>query len=244
MDRSRRANNPGNYNADGTMKCGAKSWKKSNRYQRLQARLAETERKLSATRKRDHGALANRILSLGNVIQTEDLSYVAFQKCFGRSTKVRAPGAFVSLLSRKAESAGGVLVELNTRRLRMSQYDHVSDSCAKKPLSQRWHRLGGTGAYVQRDCYSAFLAKHASGDAHNPTRLNEAWAAAEPLLRRAGLCVDPSASGKAPAFPAVAIPPERIARRRRLASGLNRDDVAIGESPNAPLADAFRTPCL
>ena len=63
---------------------------------------------------------------------------------------------FIERLSRKAESAGGKLVELNTRRLGMSQYDHVSGTYAKKPLSQRWHRLGGDDVIVQRDCYSAF----------------------------------------------------------------------------------------
>ncbi|MDA8382957.1 MAG: hypothetical protein M0037_07865, partial [Betaproteobacteria bacterium] len=38
---------------------------------------------------------------------------------------------------------------------------------AKKPLSQRWHRLCGDDVIVQRDCYSAFLAKHATADGHS-----------------------------------------------------------------------------
>lgn len=234
MDRPRRATNPHCFNDDGTWKKGVKIETRSVRYQRLRQDLAEMERKLAVGRKRDHGTLANKILGLGAVICTEKLSYKAFQKNYGRSAKVRAPGMFVSLLSRKAESAGGKLIELDTRRLAMSQYDHVIGAREKKPLSQRWHRLGGTRTLVQRDCYSAFLAKHASEGEHNPHRLNEDWTAAEPLLRRAGLCVDQSASGKAPSFPRVAIPSERIARRRRLGPGQASDDVAETREPKNP----------
>lgn len=75
-------------------------------------------------------------------IQTEKLSYKGMQMNFGRSAKVRASGMFVSLLIRKAESAGGAVVELNTRTLKMSQNDHITEVCTKKPLSQRWHTLG------------------------------------------------------------------------------------------------------
>lgn len=244
LDRSRRATNPANYNANGTAKKGARQWHKSKGYKALQSRFAKTERRLAATREKEHGHLANRILGLGNVIQTETLSYKAFQKCFGRSVKVRAPGAFISLLSRKAESAGGKLVELNTRKLRMSQYDHISGACTKKPLSQRWHRLGGTQRLVQRDMYSAFLAKFAGNEQHNPCQLEQGWPVAEPLLERAGLCFNESARGMPKGSPTVAIPSERIARERRFVRGHSRDVVANSESPDAPRMHAFRTPWL
>ena len=38
MDRSRRATNPQNYNPDGTIKKGKKTWKYSNRYKKLKAK--------------------------------------------------------------------------------------------------------------------------------------------------------------------------------------------------------------
>lgn len=235
LDRSRRANNPGNYNADGTCKKGARKWHKSQRYQRLAAELAEQERRLAATRKKEHGTLANKVLGLGDVIQTEKLSYKAFQRNFGRSVKNRAPGAFIQLLSRKAESAGGKVVELDTWRLRMSQYDHASGSYAKKPLSQRWHPLGARNEMAQRDCYSAFLAKCVVEGEHNPRWLELSWPTAEPLLRRAGLLLEKPTSGRYPVAPTVAIPSESVARRRVLVRGLNRDAVSvIAESPNAP----------
>lgn len=240
LDRSRRANNPDNYHADGTVKKGARQWHKSKRYKKLQARHAEIERKLAAARKRDHGQLANKIIALGNVVQTEKLSYKSFQRNFGRSVKVRAPGAFIQLLSRKAESAGGRLVELDTWRLKMSQYDHATETCTKKPLKQRWHRVGGGDVLAQRDAYSAWLARHVSDGQHNPRWLEESWPAAEALLRRAGLCIQKPVSGKDPSEPTVALPSEPVARQRRLAQSLNQDDVGhSAESPEALCAQCL-----
>ena len=192
---SRRATNPDNFNANGTAKKGAKQWARSTRYKKRQVQLSEVERCLTAGRKRDHGELVNKILGLGNCIQTEKLSYKGWQKNFGRSAKVRAAGMFVSLIIRKAASAGGQVVELNTRQLKMSQYDHPTGVCTKKPLSQRWHELGGSNLLVQRDCYSAFLAKNVEANQHKPSQLANSWATAEPLLRRAGLCFNQSESG-------------------------------------------------
>jgi hypothetical protein len=68
-------------------------------------------RKLAATRKRSHGQLAHRVLALGGTFHLEQISYRAWQKQFGRSVGRSAPGMFVSLLSRRAASAGGQVVE-------------------------------------------------------------------------------------------------------------------------------------
>src|SRR6202521_3784607 len=140
MDRSKRANNPHCFNANGTWKMGEK-FTPSAGYTQIRVEHAEVERKLAAERKRAHGQLANQILGLGNVIQSETLSYLALQKHYGKSVKVRAPGMFVEQLRRKAESAGGKLVDLNTWSLKLSQYDHTTQVCTKKLLSQRWHVL-------------------------------------------------------------------------------------------------------
>lgn len=235
QDRSRRAMNPDNYEPSGVIKKGARKWVKSSRYIERQTELAELERKLKSGRDRDHGELCNKIIGLGSVVKTETLSYKSFQKCFGRSSKVRASGAFVSKLIRKAESAGGQVMELNTRRLKMSQYDHQTGACTKKKLSQRWHALGNSDTLVQRDCYSAFLAKNANEDQHNPSRLDKSWAAAEPLLRRVGLCKDQSASGATSVAPTVSLPSERIARQRRFVRGHNLDVVVARREPEFPV---------
>ena len=147
---------------------------------------AEVERKLAAERKRAHGELANQILGLGSIIQSETLSYIAFQKNFGKSVKVRAPGMFVEQLRRKAESAGGKLINLHTWSLKLSQYDHTTQTCTKKPLSQRWHVLGDGSGVVQRDIYSAFLARCVMGNTHHLSHLETMCAAQKPVLLQTG----------------------------------------------------------
>jgi putative transposase len=101
----------------------------------LAIKRRERDRRLAAERKRAHGELANPILEQGTTIKSEKLSYQSFQKNFGRSVKLRAPGMLVSTLRRKAEGAGGGVVEINTRQTRLSQFDHTTGEYIKKPLS-------------------------------------------------------------------------------------------------------------
>jgi hypothetical protein len=165
MDRSRRATNPGNFDRRGRAKKGKKKWNRSRRYQRLAEKRRERERCLAAERRRAHGELANRILAQGTTIKTEKLSYRAFQRCFGRSAKVRGAGMLVAELRRKAAAAGGAVIEFSPHQTRLSQFDHATGTYAKKPLGQRVHVLGDGSGEVQRDLYSAFLALRCEGRA-------------------------------------------------------------------------------
>jgi len=202
LRRSRKATNPNRYNSDGTYQRGRGHWTKSTRYRKLQVRLVEQQRKLSAERRRAHGQLCNEILAQGKELKTENISYLAFQKNFGRSMKVRAPGMFMALLTRKAENAGGSITLITPRTTKLSQYDHTVDRYIKKPLSQRIHCFGdGVTKPVQRDLYSAFLAKHCSKDNLDVRQVQLAWPAAKPLLRRATSKWKESASRKASAIP-------------------------------------------
>lgn len=248
MDRSRRATNPQCFNADGTWKRGAKVEVRSTSYQTLRNDLAETERVLETRRKRSHGALANRILACGNVLQSEKLSYTAFQKIFGRSTKVRAAGSLMALLRRKAERAGGELRDLDTWSLKLSQYDHTTNSCTKKALSERWHVLGDGSGVVQRDLYSAFLAAVADKNAIHSSRALAAWPAAQSLLDRAGwMRQQPvSVAGLLATAPVgFGLPtPERVARQRASAIGNASDVVVERREPKRVDGDGPRTPWL
>jgi len=208
MDRSRRATNPQNYQADGTIKRGTKRWHRSARYQARQRQRFDVERRLAAERKRAHGELANRILAQGATVKTERLSYRSFQKNFGRSTKVRSAGAFVAALGRKADAVGGQVVEFSTRSTRLSQFDHVGGTYTKKPLSQREH-VCADGTMVQRDLYSAFLARFVDQDRLDARSATDAFPAAEPLLQRAASSERPS-DEKGCGFPR---PPVREGRR-------------------------------
>ena len=202
MDRSRRATNPEHFNANGTLKKGKKKWKRSRRFQKLALKRKERERRLAAERKRSHGQLANRILAEGKTVKTEKLSYKSFQKCFGKSVKVRAPGMLVSTLERKAKAAGGELIAIPTSNTRLSQFDHTTGDYTKKALSQREHVFGDrVTAPVQRDLYSAFLAFCCIANILDIRQVQKAWPSAEPLLQQAMSRFSQSASGKAQCFP-------------------------------------------
>ena len=95
-------------------------------------------------------------------------------------------------------------VHLTVRCFKRRSSDHIcglvlSPRPSQHLLSQRWHNLGGTSEVVQRDCYSAFLAKNVTVDLgfcqhqHNSSRL---------------------------------IPSERIAGQRGLVYGLGQMQVA------------------
>jgi len=196
LDRSRRCTNPENYNSDGTVKKGPKKWNLSKRYIRLKARLAEDERRLAQRRKCLHGELANRVLAMGNQINTAQLSYKGFQMEWGKSVGFRAPGMFVEKLRRKAESAGGAVYEFSASDTRLSQLCHGCDRIEKKPLSQRWHKCECGIGPVQRDLYTAYLAKYVKGNSLDTRQAKEAWPGAEPLLRHAVSRLNQTASGK------------------------------------------------
>lgn len=186
LDRSRRAVNPDNFSPDGTVMRGPKIWKVSKHYERLRARVTEANRKLAEARKRSHGRLANRVLAMGYTVKTEKLSYRSLQKQYGKSVSFRAPGMFVSVLDRKAKGVGGRVVEFPAHLHRLSQLCHCG-TLTKKPLSQRWHKCACGVRPVQRDLYSAFLAKHVTDDGLtlDISQVHESWPGAQPLLERA-----------------------------------------------------------
>jgi len=164
MDRQRRAANPDNYDEKGRIRkhSGKKKlrWKSSKSYEKTRRRKAAKERKLAAHRKSLHGQKVHEIVAVGNTIILEKISYKAWQKQYGKSVGLRAPGMFIELLRRTVASTGGTLTEVPTRRSKLSQYCHGCGRCHKKPLGQRFHQcVCGIGP-VQRDLYAAFLAAY------------------------------------------------------------------------------------
>jgi putative transposase len=185
LDRQRRANNPGNYLPDGRVKPGPKTWRLSHRERAVVDRLAELHRREKAHRKTLHGQLANEVLRMGRVMHIEQTSVVSLQRTFGRSVSVRAPGMFVQILRRKAESAGGQVIDIPACAAKLSQICHGCGAIQKKPLRQRVHQCA-CGVEMQRDLYSAFLAAHTDGGGVlHAGRARRAWPGAEPLLRAA-----------------------------------------------------------
>jgi len=90
------------------------------------------------------------------------------RKRFGRSLNNRAPAMFLTILERKSVFYGGQVFKINTQSFRASQYDHITDTYTKVPLSQRDKDIGGYK--VQRDLYSAFLISCTDGKLKHPDR--------------------------------------------------------------------------
>jgi hypothetical protein len=195
MDRQRRANNPQNYNTNGTIKKGKKKWKKSNHYKKTSSDAAELDRKLAAHRKSLHGKDINEIIAMGTRIKTEKIPYKSWQKNFGKSVMVRAPSMFMGSLKRKAENAGGYLIEFPTQSTKLSQVCHICSEAVKKPLSQRWHIC--CGIRMQRDLYSAFLSKcvDVKSNSLDIARARLLWPGLEPVLSATVSRVIQSANG-------------------------------------------------
>ena len=177
MDRSRRKNNPDNYNPDGTpKKQGSKKviWINSKRYIKLKNKLSSISRKQAETRKYQHECLSNSIISLGCDVFVEKMNFKSLQKRgvkkdgtgkrkrFGKSLGKRAPAMLLNIIDRKLKYIGKELVKVNTFTVRASQYNHFEDTFKKKKLSQRWNDFNGIK--VQRDMYSAFLISNVTDD--------------------------------------------------------------------------------
>ena len=172
MDRSRRATNPQNYNPDGTIKKGRKTWKYSNRYKKLKAKHTELCRINAVNRHLAINEDVNHIRSLGHTFVTEPKNARKLQKRakntttnskgeinrkkrFGKSIKNRCPGYFQSQIEKKFSSTNGIYIEV-PNDYRASQYDHTADDYVKKKLSDRIYNLSD-GTQVQRDWYSSYL---------------------------------------------------------------------------------------
>lgn len=173
MDRSRRAMNPNNYNEDGTIRKGKKTWIKSKRYQKLQLRYRELCRISAENRRLAIHEQVHKMRSFGDIFVTEAKNAKKLQKRanpedpldkngkpkrkkrFGRSIQNRCPGYFQAKVQQLFESTGGTYIEVPSD-YRASQYDHTVDDYIKKKLSQRMYNLKD-GTKVQRDWYSSFL---------------------------------------------------------------------------------------
>ena len=186
LERQRRANNPDNYDEKGRDKKHGTTrlrWRESKRYQATRRQHASTERRVAAHRKSLHGKLAHEIVSVGNTIHIEKTSFKGWQKQYGRSIGIRAPGMFIAHLRRIVAKTGGTLSEVPTYRTKLSQYCHNCKRYVKKPLSQRWHTCPCGIGPVQRDMYSACLLAYLAPAETVPSITHDEWAGVESRLK-------------------------------------------------------------
>ena len=181
MDRSRRATNINNYNSDKTIKKGPKVLNLSNSYLKMQMDKQILENKIKLARAHSHGELANKILSLGNILKVEKTSYKGWQKVlFGQSVQKKAPGMLKDILQRKAETANGKVIEINTYATKLSQ-TCICSKIQKKKLSQRWHECTDCNTTAQRDVFSAYLAYYVEDNSLDICQSKKDWPGAKVL---------------------------------------------------------------
>ena len=182
QDKSRRATNPSNFKADGTInKKDDKEliWIKSNHYIKNQKLLHKLFRKQTAIRKLQHECLANEILEQGDNIYVEEMNFKKLQKRskktsknkkgrfkrkkrFGKSIANRAPAMLLTIIDRKLKYHNKELIKIHTAKAKASQYNHIDNTYKKKSLGTRWNDLNGIK--IQRDLYSAFLIMNINND--------------------------------------------------------------------------------
>jgi len=115
MERHGWANNPQNYEERGRVNKHGKrrlSWKISQVYLATRRQHARAERKLAAHRKSLHGKLVNDLVRVGNHLQFEKTSFQGWQKLYGKSVALCAPGMFIARLTRIVAKIGAHCTQL------------------------------------------------------------------------------------------------------------------------------------
>lgn len=199
MDRSRRDSNPGNYNPDGTVKRGARHWRKSRRYRQLERQIRSVYRRRAAYIRQSHCILANKILEGGNQVFAEAMDYKALQAksktterkdtaevvitksgCRKRICKYRKRKRFGRSLNSRAPSE--FLTILAQKAIASGGFYTEVDT--RKFLASQYDHTADTytkaplgqrhkviGGYeVQRDLYSSFLIQHTDSTLTHPDR--------------------------------------------------------------------------
>lgn len=191
IERSRRVNNPDCYHADGTIKKGAKFKRSSNRQVRLRNRRLKAYRSLSEERQKLQGQLVNRLVSQASSIKIEDFGVKGLQKRsrdirinpkthrpyskkrFGKAIFRAAPSAFRAALETRARQLGIDFEVISPKDVKPSQYNHITQTFEKKPLSIRIYDLSSEWTNVQRDLYSAFLIGHIKNGHYQQEQLEQ-----------------------------------------------------------------------
>ena len=181
LDRQRRANNPHKYNKDGTIKRGvSQPWVNSKEYLKTKAELKELHRKATEQRKLAHKTLANKVVRMGSTFVVEQMSFKGLQartketkvsektgkyqskKRFGKTILHKAPAMLIEQIRYKTMYQGKTFILANTREVKASQLNHLTEEYTKTSLGTRAKMIGD--ALVQRDLYSAFLLQHVGLD--------------------------------------------------------------------------------
>lgn len=200
MDASKRATNPGRFNADGTYKKGSRGkWKLTDHYMHLKRQLRTLHRKKSEYTPHSHREACNRILKAAKHFFVEKMDYAALKKRSKKTERQESASAveqkdgslkLIHKYKKKkrfghsitSRSPSRFLTELRTKaELYGGSYHEVNTKTYK--ASQYDHTTGTCtkiplsqrskevgGHTVQRDLYSAFLIKYPDLNLEHPDR--------------------------------------------------------------------------
>lgn len=186
MDASRRSTNPQNYNSDGTVKKGKKTWNKSNTYKKLEFRLRYLYRAKSEYTRQSHCHLCNELLKDSNKFVIEPMNFKALAKRSKKTERqdkvsdVKQKDGTVKQIhkfKRKkrygktiTDRSPGLFVSILTRKCEQNNGSITEVNNTTYKASQYRHDTDEfvkvplskrskevEGRYVQRDLYSAFL---------------------------------------------------------------------------------------
>lgn len=177
-DRQRRANNPQNYNKNGTIRKNTKNFKRKWYYSKKHRLTLDRIRYLYRLRtdliKQSHNRLANQILTMGDCIYIEDLNFEAMKrkskelkkskktgrlvrrKRYGKTIREHCPGTLVLKLAERAKLLDCSFNKVNTNISKASKLNHITQEYVSSDINSRWKTID-KNIKVQRDLYSAFL---------------------------------------------------------------------------------------
>ena len=104
--------------------------------------------------------------------------------------------------------------------------------------------LGDGSGVIQRDIYSAFLARCVMSNEHHPSHIEAMWAAQKPVLLQTGWLRSEPAKIEPSGKITVLAPSEQVVCNRGLAIGHGLDAVVARREPGDPDEFALRTPRL
>ena len=199
MDNSKRASNPQNYNKNGTIKKGKKTWTYSKTYYKLLWKLKATYRKKSAYIKQSHNILAKKIIANCNVIYTEKMNFKALAKKSKetkRQEKVssiqKKDGTVIEVHKYKKKKRFGKSITnrapsqlMNTIKKKLtSQGGFFYEVNTQKFKASQYNHIEDkcipkklyersqiiNNQWIQRDLYSSFLLMNSNDNLETPNR--------------------------------------------------------------------------
>lgn len=190
LDHKMRLLNPGNYNPDGTVRQGKKSWTLNKPVRRLRRQIRVLYRKQTAYIKNSHGCQLNRIIDSASAVIIEPMKWASLAKRSKQtersdklSTVKKRDGAVRQIHKYKKKKRFGRSVKNHSpgwfqselkRKAELRGVPFAQINTKKYKASQLDHSTGEytpaglekrykviDGQTVQRDLYSAFLIRHA-----------------------------------------------------------------------------------